>query len=452
MKLMRNYQTYTQPSFLLLSAVLLIFMAPAVRFMAPISPGLMRWVLVLACSSCALMFFRKSFARFYQTRVGGGMLVFSIWCLVTVIWSEYSQLTLTKAIGQFLVLLGVTVVSYEWASKAKIKLILDPLFAAMAMVMAAGILGHGQAQATIGQVSLYRGLTTNPNVFGTMLAIVACLIIWRVYQSFFTRKERVMTYAWLLAFLAVLYFLYQAGSRAAIGMFVITLFTVLLVQSLSRRIKLISIVFIILFLVLFAYPSVYIEVVDRLVYKTTDELAMSSNRDILYTREEPWEESYKAAIAGGILGVGYGVHYGAERTLSESAITSVGYGREKGNSQMAVIEEVGWVGLSIYFLALIAWFKAMLRSLKYARNQHEKTLIGIIVGGVLGVNFQSVFEQWWVSPGSQEYAFLAAFLAMGMAVQKRMTIRKKYFTNATELPAIGSKVTLTRYVGSDYSP
>lgn len=67
-----------------------------------------------------------------------------------------------------------------------------------------------------------------------------------------------------------------------------------------------------------------------------------------------WEPSYKAALNGGLTGLGYGIsdpdillpgtgsHYDGER-----------YVREKGNSVLALIEEVGFTGLILFLLPLM---------------------------------------------------------------------------------------------------
>jgi len=218
--------------------------------------------------------------------------------------------------------------------------------------------------------------------------------------------------------------LYRAGSRAAFAAFLITSLAALLVQPFGVIQRTILSVLVAIFIVAVADDGILGMVENRLVYKTTDALAEAyGRRDVFYTRESVWEESVAGAEAGGVFGVGYAVHHGSEMTTSEFDVTSVGYGREKGNSQLAVIEEVGVVGLMLYSLILVRWIGLMLSALLAAKSRDEKTLLAIVLGAFLGINFQSAFEQWWVSPGSQEYAFLFVLLAIGQSLSERIHFR-----------------------------
>ena len=421
---MLGYRTYIWPPFILLSAVFLVFMAPGVRFMASLSPGLMRWVVAALSAAWVLFFNRRTLGRFYNTDSGRSTLVFGLWCLVTSAWSEAAQLSFSKASAQLMVLLGVPVLAYSWGHRAPLMRVLDPLFAAMLMTFAAALLGQGQAGATIGEIGLYQGLTTNPNVFGTMVAMVGCLILWRSYLAFQQRSGHLRRLFWGFSILAVPFFLYRAGSRAAFAAFLITSLTALLVQPSGVIQRTILSVFAAIFIVAVVDDGIFGILESRLVYKTTDALSEAyGRRDVFYTRDAVWKESVAGAEAGGVFGVGYAVHHGSEMTTSEFDVTSVGYGREKGNSQLAVVEEVGLVGLVLYSLILVRWGRLMFSALLASKSRDEKTLLAIVLGAFLGINFQSAFEQWWVSPGSQEYAFVFVLLALGQSLSERIHFR-----------------------------
>src|SRR5262249_8035860 len=75
---------------------------------------------------------------------------------------------------------------------------------------------------------------------------------------------------------------------------------------------------------------------------------------LLRSRRQEWEESLRLAEEGGWIGGGYGVTIGD--TSFTGGLTAVGYGREKGNSQLAIVEETGVIGFVFYLLLLLALF------------------------------------------------------------------------------------------------
>jgi hypothetical protein len=129
---------------------------------------------------------------------------------------------------------------------------------------------------------------------------------------------------------------------------------------------------------------------------------------VLYTRREVWQISYDQAKKGGWLGGGYGVTIGD--TEFEGGFTAVGYGREKGNSQLAIIEETGLIGFALYLNSLLPLFSSLLKSQKRWRRRPEKVLRGIVTGTLFGMLISSVFEAWWVAPSSPESVYSGLWL------------------------------------------
>src|SRR5208283_3167499 len=87
-----------------------------------------------------------------------------------------------------------------------------------------------------------------------------------------------------------------------------------------------------------------------------------SEAAIFSSRQELWEESYEQAVKGGFVGGGYGVTIGD--TDFAGGLTAVGYGREKGNSQLAIMEETGMVGLGLYVIFLVVLFHRAIWSVR----------------------------------------------------------------------------------------
>ena len=67
-----------------------------------------------------------------------------------------------------------------------------------------------------------------------------------------------------------------------------------------------------------------------------------------------WEPSYKAALEGGLFGLGYGISHPEIRSGEYSDHFENGrLIREKGNSSLALIEEAGVVGLVLFLLPIL---------------------------------------------------------------------------------------------------
>jgi O-antigen ligase len=133
-------------------------------------------------------------------------------------------------------------------------------------------------------------------------------------------------------------------------------------------------------------------------------------------------QSYKAAVEGGLLGLGYGVSFGAGKFAG--GLTAVGYGREKGNTQLAIVEETGLVGLFLYALLVFSLFTNVLTAYRRVGHKSEKALMAVLLGALTGSMVQSFFEAWWVAPGSPESAYFWALAGVSLGVSER--IRHKY--------------------------
>jgi hypothetical protein len=150
------------------------------------------------------------------------------------------------------------------------------------------------------------------------------------------------------------------------------------------------------------------------------------NADILFSRRSLWEVSYEQALKGGWFGGGYGVTIG--ETGFGFGLTAFGYGREKGNTQLAIMEELGLIGLWLYGLLLAGLFGHLARTFKQFQTRDDKVAFGIVTGAILGMTVNSVFEAWWVAPGSPECSYfwglVGIALGMGRVAAKTRQRRK----------------------------
>ena len=104
-------------------------------------------------------------------------------------------------------------------------------------------------------------------------------------------------------------------------------------------------------------------------------------------------------------------------------LTAVGYGREKGNTQLAIWEETGLVGLGLYSLFVLGIIVELGSGLRRIKDQESKIQLGLLLGALVGFLMQSFFEAWWVAPGSAELAFFWAALGAAYGTMRRATVR-----------------------------
>jgi O-antigen ligase len=175
-------------------------------------------------------------------------------------------------------------------------------------------------------------------------------------------------------------------------------------------------------LVLMAAALLFVGAISSAVLDTTyrDYILKGSNQEqgIFFSRGEVWRISYENAQQGGWFGAGYGITVG--ETNFQGGATAVGYGREKGNTQLAIVEETGIVGLVLYFILLLALFMPLLRAHLREKNPDIKVVLGIVTGALAGLTVMSVFEAWWVAPGSAESAYFWSLAGIGLGLTQSL--------------------------------
>lgn len=147
--------------------------------------------------------------------------------------------------------------------------------------------------------------------------------------------------------------------------------------------------------ILFAYFPAYVESMNRVYVQKGSSYVLRSRGKVL---EETWE----AAKESPVIGVGFGVSKGYSEDW-EFGFESRGMGREKMNSILATVEEVGIVGAT-FLLFPLAWVVVTsARRLLLIRRFHPSapefwkvlTLSACLIGGLTN----SLSEAWLTSAG-----------------------------------------------------
>ena len=133
------------------------------------------------------------------------------------------------------------------------------------------------------------------------------------------------------------------------------------------------------------------------------------------TREWMWVPSYKAALNGGLAGIGYGISNPDIIVPGTGSYYDNGrYIREKGNSFLALVEEVGVVGFMLFLLPL----GYLLKMFNKNKAVHPSTIFhqpsSIVISVLVALLIHSQFEAWMVGVGSIQlpifFFYLGSFI------------------------------------------
>lgn len=395
----------------LLPLLTLAFSGTAVKYVNVVFSSSVRWaVLVFALflvmkSRMVVPIFRTSFMRI--------TLIFMAWALVTCLWSEVPELSLMKGVALAFVILAGAGGGYLWVRYHPIDSALDALAPMSLMVLAAGVFGLDTIN-NVGSregLTMYRGLTGNPNMLGALCAMAFPFAAWK-YSCALSPRGR---YFWGAFTLILTALVLLSNSRAAIG---VVLFAGLGLFGAQGARKVLPKAFLVLLaLGIFAVvmPNVVQDLETRFVYKANRDGGLTSSRD------SEWTASYEQALKGGWIGGGYGVTIGSGQSF-KGGLNAIGYGREKANSQFGIMEEMGFVGLSLYIVGTLSLFATIWRARRRCREPRVRKLLGLMTGVLAGLTFHSVFEAWYNAPGSPEsmYYWVMVGIAVGLATDPRL--------------------------------
>lgn len=381
-----------------------------ISFLSPYFSTTTRWILVFV----VLVFSLASPRAFRWLRTPTGVLIMigSIWALLTYFWSMQPQLTLMKAGAWVLVVLALVAGAYHWVQYNSSRDALAFLFPLMIAVMLAGFLGQGDATSfePSAGFQLYQGLTRGPNMFGSLLFMVMPLLLWKFHLS---ERHTLGRVVWSLLMASAVVMLLMSVARASIIGALLLFAVYFQAQPFSRRAHIGLLVGLVVTAALLTSADSLDYLEGRFIRKNLQQPDISP----FYTREEPWKTSLHMAKAGGVFGAGYGVSIDGGHF--RGGFTAVGYGREKGNTQLAIVEETGLVGLGLHLLFLAALFSMVWRAVRRVGDADHKVLLAIVAGALAGGFGVGLFEAWWVAPGAPESIWFWAMVGVGLGLCTR---------------------------------
>jgi hypothetical protein len=376
-----------------------------------------RWIFLAVLALYLLLKNRMMYG--FHSRFGLVLLIYCTWCLLTSAWSIVPELSIAKSAAMILIALSFVSAGYWWSFDRDSLNAMNYLIPVTAMGLLAGISGGASSEVFgQGRVVLYQGaLTSNPNMLGSLAAMSIPLLLWNAY-----RHRTRLKLTWIALLMIDVAILMRTHARASI----LCAGVIGIGFCLSLKLRKTSFVLVLMAAVLLVAASTDSAFLDSM-YSGYVLKGATQKGGVTFSRQQVWLRSYENAEQGGWFGVGYGATVGD--TEFEGGLTAVGYGREKGNSQLAIVEETGLVGLGLYGVLLITLFTPLISAHLRERSRENKVILGLITGALAGLTLQSVFEAWWVAPGSPEAAYFWSLAGVGLGIA-----RSSLYSSKAEIP------------------
>jgi len=369
-----------------------------------------RW-LFLAVLGVVLLFSGRLF-DILTTKLGLPLMLYGGWALMTSLWSIVPELSLLKGMASLSATFVFSAAGYYWSRgwtpNASLTYLVPLLGAAL-------IASFSDTTVRISDyMELYEGLAGNPNYLGLIVTAASPVALYLAYRAFGTNRNGPLQLISIALNVGLAVLLWRTGSRSSLACAVFVVGFAWLALGMSRVMTIGVIAVCLAGVAAIAVPEVQERAYEHLVVK------YSPDGDVFFSRRVPWQKSVEAAEQGGWLGLGFGTSYG--ETDFAVDLSATGYGREKGNAQLAIAEEIGLVGLALYgfiLLALVFEFGAGFRRI---RDPDTRMQLALVSGLATGLLAQSCFEAWWTSPGSVESALFWSTVGVGIGLCRRSAV------------------------------
>jgi cell division protein FtsW (lipid II flippase) len=338
--------------------------------------------------------------------------LFGIWAMITAFWSPYPWNTFIRGFVFFVSSWGIIMAGFYWAKNfsknefgflisLNILLLIVSVFSLATKIPSDYWVGYG-----FGLKSFW----AHQNTLGSLIILTIPGIFIMPLKD---KKIRIMVT--LILFVLNFYVLILTHSRTSFGVLLISIF---LFIFLTKRFRFLGIIMLLCsFLATFYFINKdFQSALNDYIFKTEVSLLDRKNATISAT--------YEAAGHGGWKGLGYGV---SDNTVIENLQVNLTYHfegarlvREKTVSIYALVEETGWIGLTL-FLFFVAYL-FYLTILTYLKTKEWTSALVICV--LIGMCLHAQFEGWWLGIGSVQFPLFMG--VAGIAIGKyRINSEKK---------------------------
>ena len=339
-------------------------------------------------------------------------LPFTIWTALTSFWSFEPVYTLERSIYLALLLFSLSLIIWK-TKNSNIKLldifyltgltIIVASFVSLLLTVPADSWSGGNAKG-------FMGFSNHQNTFASIFVFILPAFNYQLlseYKSLKGKRTDLTSFlgilnkltnlkiiSLLILNLSGILLLIITFSRASFLSYLIFLSCVLmLIYSIRNYIIILGIMIIFLFVT--AQFPIFDKFYHYMIYKGDDNIEA--------TRMELLEASIKASKRGGIFGLGYGIS-DQNIILKNIGIYKVGmYVREKGNSTLALIEEVGIIGLILFYTPIILLLIRKITKYQnlYTSNKTSGDIYNLFIFSMLiSLLIHAQFEAWFVGVGS----------------------------------------------------
>jgi hypothetical protein len=420
---------------LIIPLTLLAFVGPGIKYINVVFNSTTRWGMLLVLTVFLLAYRRRNLLGLLRRPIFWAVMTYGLWGVATVAWSEVPEISQAKSLAFLWVAVAMMGAGYAWVMRHPATETMDFLWLLALASLFSSLMGQSEQNLDTGSF-VYSGLTGNPNYLGFILTISGAWLIWRAYQARLHDRLATRIYLGLLAINC--YYLFLSHSRASLLTFTLVVFGVLLGMGKIRKWLPHAFLVVALSAGGYTFSTTVQEFVQQYVLKSDLEYLDNVGGNLWFSREQVWQESFELAMRGGTLGGGYGVTIGESFSGQIGPEISAGqYGREQGNTQLAILEQTGLIGFGLYLALVLSIVISLTHSLHRAQAGSDKVAIGLLGGTITGLLVMSIFEAWWVAPGAPESATFWLLVGALLAACKRA---RKASGNPRRKPAPGQPI------------
>ena len=429
----KNQSIFSRFKFLILPLALLGMVGNTMTFLNKWCTGNTRWLIIGLLATNFIL--KAKLFRYFDAKFTLILFLYLMWCLLTAFWSDVPNLSFMKS--GILIILSVTLIrsGIEWMRIKSLHGALDYLWMLAFASLLAGFVGkYGYSQEMVNDsngpaVVEFHGLVRGANMFGALMGMSFPFFLWRTYRAFANKKIYLF---WFFLTVSCFLFLMLSFSRSSILFFLCTFLFFLMSIDINKKFQLFFVVIIMALGISIIFPTYINVLADAMV---THIYKSNTTNSLFLSRKTNWQESLEAAQEGGWTGLGYGVSFGQTNFELTEGFKSYLYGREKGNSQLGIIEETGKIGLIFYLFLLCGMEAKLFKLFINAQNADQRVLIGILAGTFHGMIIHSLFEAWWNSPGSPESIYFWTLIGIILGTEIRIKSNKVKL-NAIEIKTL----------------
>ncbi len=412
-------QNYLKPSELIIPITLVAFLCSGVTFLDGIFNTTTRWFFLAVLILFLVSYCWSSVICILYHPLFKIVLIYAFWIFLSIAWSLVPQISFYKSCIFVCMSMFMMSAGYSWIIRHNYRQSCDFLWPIVIISLYSSLMGiNSEKITTISEY--YQGLVSGSNHLGFLLAISSCWLVWRIYLARF--KHNYIFVLYIILFSVTLYYLFLSHSRSSLLIFIATVLSMFLaLNRVEKWLWYISFFFMLCATIYNFSPSLNYQI-NQYIFKpgVGRGVVRGDGMVILQSREEVWKESYNKAIDGGMFGAGNGVFIDYDFSGKIGPSLSTGeYGREQGNSQYAIIEQIGFVGFFLYLILISGIIGVIFFGLRNAQFKIDRAVIGLFGGVILGLLGQSVFEAWWVAQSSPESATFWMFLGALLAAIRR---------------------------------